>query len=164
MSTMNPTVVLCLTSPCFSLLYILYVVYNNIHILIRVYSEIFFLYYKTTFPLTCYKKNKFTMHFYGFKTRYKWSANSKNMFDLYNILSDVLFSKMCRSKFLSIFRPFPMVNVAFFTPWHRICLHSFKAARLLIHRDNNYSRSLQICINYKYCAKYAASNIDIAKL
>lgn len=163
MSTVNPTVVLFVKSPFFSLLYILYVVYNNIHILIRFYSEIF-LYYKTTFPLSCSKKNTFTMHFYGFKTRYKWSADSKHMFDLYNILSDVRFSKMFRSKFLSIFRPFPMVSVAFLTPWHRICLHSFKAARLLIHTDNNYSRSLQNCINYKYCAKYAASNIDIAKL
>lgn len=37
------------------------------------------------------------MHFYGFKTRYKWSVDSKNMFDLYNIFSDVRFSKMCRS-------------------------------------------------------------------
>lgn len=164
MSTVNPTVVLFVTSPCFSLLYILYVVYNYIHILIRFYSEIFFLYYKTTFPLTCSKKNTFTMHFCGFKTRYKWSADSKNMFDLYNILSDVRFSKMCRSNSCPFFVHFQWSMLFFFTPWHRICLHSFKAARLLIHTDNNYSRSLQNCINYKYCAKYAASNIDIAKL
>lgn len=120
--------------PFFSLLYILYVFYNNINIFIRFYSEIC-LYYKRTFPLTCSKKNTFTMHFYGFKTRYQWSSDSKNMFDLYNILSDVrFFSKCVVQNSCPFFVHFHWSVLLFFTPWHRICLHSFKAAGLLIHR------------------------------